>query len=334
MPFQVVFNTVQIPLPPVVLLTAGDVLNVACGTTVTLTGVVDKPENLPGHTIEWVQLDGVPVTLSDPNSLITSYAFTERSDKLFRLFIDRGTPEEQFKDVFVFHTPTSVANLKLPNAAYKRNIPAADFVECSTITGELTLVIGHPSDTVDRTPCSSTGEKPTTGIDFDFTISWVVPTAKPELIPHFLDSQLFYADTDTIASPRYTDPPGSTVTHSFFPGGENELKRYYILTRYNVSGNIIEGKSCIVDYTTIQIPAVHVIDDKTTIKLGNSGFERVNYGNIFEKEFSNSIISLANVGLNVNRFDNKGEFTESNGILSLSNAGINIIRYDPSGIGS
>ena len=336
MPFQVVFNTVQIGLPPVVLLSAGEDRNVACGDTVFLEGVVDIPENLAGHTILWQQIAGVPVVLSDPNSLSTSYSFVERSDKTFRLWIDKGETYQQFKDISVFHTPKSVCTMSLANSTLVKQLPVADIVECGTISGELTFSVPQPQlDQQDATPCQVTGEPPTAGIDFNFSVSWTVPNTKTELVPHFLDTQLFYADTDTSASPRYTDAPGSIVTHSFFPGGENELKTYYVVTRYEVAGVIITGQSCTVDYTGIQIPGIHAIDDTPlSMSLSDSTINLVKYGNLFLENESLNKMSLSNSSIQIVNYGNIALENACSSQMALSNSAINIIRYDPTGIGS
>ena len=336
MPFQVVFNTVQIGLPAVVLLSAGEDRFVACGNTVFLEGEVDIVENLAGHTILWEQMVGVPVVLSDPNSLATSYSFVERSDKTFRLWLDKGEIYQQFKDISIFHTPKSEMVMGLSNSKLTKNLPAADVVECTSISGSLTFTVPAPElGQPDRTPCQPSGEPPTGGILFDFSVTWTVPDTKTELIPLFLDSQLFYADSDTSASPRYTDLPGSVVTHQFFPGGELELKRYYIVTRYDVAGEIITGQSCTVDYTGIQIPLAHVIDDNPiSMGLSNPSIELVKYGNIFVENISDVSMGLSNPSIEIINYSNIYLESVSATEMGLSNPAINITRFDPTGIGS
>lgn len=336
MPFQVVFNTVQIGLPPVTLLSAGENRNVACGNTIFLEGTVDIVENLSGHDILWEQIAGVPVVLSSTNTLATSYSFVERSDKIFRLWLDKDTDFAQFKEISIFHTPTSVMDMSLSNSTVAIGV-IADFVECATISGFLTFFADIPSPTgpQDVTPCQPNGGIPTTGILFDFSVTWTVPDAKTDLIPHFLDSQLFYADSDIPASPRYTDAPGSVVTHHFLPGGENELKRYYILTRYSVAENIFIGQSCVVDYTGTKIPAGHVVDDRMKMVLSNSSIERINYSNFFLVNISPASMALGNssigrINYTNNFLNNLASATE----FGLSNSAINITRFDPTGIGT
>jgi hypothetical protein len=338
MPFQVVFNTVQIGLPTVVLLSAGSDRNVACGSTVNLEGVVDIPENLPGHNILWEQTAGIPVTFSNPNSLVTSYSFTERSDKGFRLWIDKGTPFQQFKEVFIFHTPTSVCQMSLSNSATIRELKA-DIVDSSSIIGQLTVGDTPPSPDgpVDRSPCQAGGDAPISGINFDLIVSWTVPTTKPEMVPFFLDTQLFYADSDTSASPRYTTAPGSVVEHHFLPGGENELKRYYVVTRYKIGGQIITGQSGEVDFTGFTIPTAHLIDDKASIQLSNSSTEVTRYTSIILIGTTvTGQMRLSAGEIEIQRYiPTKLEGPLSiQQVMRLSNSAINIIRFDPTGIGS
>lgn len=338
MPFQVVFNTVQIGLPTVTLLSAGSDRNIACGNLINLEGTVDILENLPGHAILWEQTAGVPVVLTSPNTLATSYSFVERSDKIFRLWLDKGTDFQQFKEVSIFHTPQSDVYMGLSNSETMVTLEA-DVVTCNDIVGELTVDVGYPNPDgpVDRTPCQLSGDPALTGLDFDFVVSWTVPTTKPEMVTYFMDSQLFYADSETSASPRYTDLPGTVVEHHFTPGGENELKRYYIVTRYKIAGRIVTGRSCTVDYTTgITIPSAHAVDDKVSLSLTNSSTEIVRHTSIrLTVPDTAREMRLSNPTTQIIRYRNIIE--ESLSVvpaMRLSASTINIVRYDPTGIGS
>lgn len=109
MPFQVSYSSKKSELPEVTLLSAGADQLILCGvSTIFLEATVDNPANLVGHTLEWEQLTGPPATTTTPNQLTTSYPFSDTVDKVWRFYIDRGTPAEQFADTNVFHTPTSV----------------------------------------------------------------------------------------------------------------------------------------------------------------------------------------------------------------------------------
>lgn len=70
----------------------------------TLTDI----SNLRNHTIYWKQMTGNPVVLFNPYSLNASYNFVENSNKRFRFYLDYNTNKEQYADIEVFHTPTSI----------------------------------------------------------------------------------------------------------------------------------------------------------------------------------------------------------------------------------
>lgn len=342
MGFQVVFNTTQLGIPQVVLISAGEDTFVACGSTVGLLGVVDIPANLPGHAILWEQLTGTPVVLSNTDTLGTSYPFVERSDKTFRLWIDKGLPEQQFKDVAVFHTPLTRVGQRITKGNSQRHIPHGDFVVCNTISGVLAPFIPIPRlGQQDRSPCQPDGGPPTSGIDFDFSVTWTVPDSETALIPFLIQSELFYVDTGLpVPNSVYLNvdfPPGSVVTHSFFPGGENELKRYYVETTYSVADNIIKNQSCEVDYTTTALPALHVIDDnpiilgllnprRTILRYANS--KKTTY-DIKGTSFSGHLSNFRRLTPTVLSYT---PYSRTN--TTFSGIRINIIRFDSSGIGS
>lgn len=337
MAFQVVFNITQIPLPPVVLITAGEDRNVACGNIVNLLGVVDKPENLPGHSILWEQLAGVSVILSNPTSLITSYSFIERSDKIFRLWVDKGKSYQQFMDISIFHTPKSDAATYLSNSTYIIKLPIPDVVECSSISGIMTVsvlppLLGQP----DRTQCQPDGGPPVSGANFSLSISWTVPNSISQIIPNFIETELFYADTNTpVLNAKYPDAPGSVVTHVFATGGELELKTYYVVSRYDVGGRMLTGKSCVIDFTTLPIPALHSIDDEMReISLSNSYTTLIKFTNSVFINVSDASINLSDSTVNIIKFGNITQSGSSNISSSLSNTAINISRFDPTGIGT
>ena len=77
-----------------------------CRNLDSLEGVIKG--DLTNHSLEWVQLTGEPVTFLTPiNELFVAFEFTSTDDKLFRLYLDRGTVWEQYADVWAYQTPTS-----------------------------------------------------------------------------------------------------------------------------------------------------------------------------------------------------------------------------------
>ncbi len=345
MGFQVVFNTTQLGIPQVVLLSAGEDTFVACGSVVNLQGVVDIPANLPGHAIVWEQLAGTPVVLSSTDTLATSYPFVERSDKVFRLWIDKGLPEQQFKEVSVFHTPLSQYSITHSYVNAKVGLPDADVVICGTLSSALNATIPITViDQQDRSPCQPNGDPPTAGINFNLDVTWTVPTAKTELIPFFTQSEVFYADTGVpVANSIYLNvdyPPGTVVIHSL-PNGENERKRYYIETTYviNTANNTTKGISCVTDGTGFNLPSLHVIDDEPmvithtmphiTLQRFTNPSQTV-YDEKAQISFSQPIVSDVSRYTGVYR---SGD-TETVRSISFSHSRINITRFDSSGIGS
>jgi len=77
-------------------------------TTISLHATLTDEFNVRNHTFYWEQLTGVPVILDNTDQLETGYSFVETTNKKFRFYLDYGTNKEQYKDVEIFHTPTSI----------------------------------------------------------------------------------------------------------------------------------------------------------------------------------------------------------------------------------
>lgn len=93
------------------LLSAGETIYLLCPPpTIEIQAVLSDITNLRNHTIEWVQVKGNTVVLSNADSLVASFPSTETTDKRFRFYVDRGTNNEQYKDLDIFYTPTTYAN--------------------------------------------------------------------------------------------------------------------------------------------------------------------------------------------------------------------------------
>lgn len=94
--------------------TAGEDRIVACTTQYQLEGYVDG--DLTGHSIEWEQIDGVSVTNWNPsrNVLNPIVTFDSLADNMvFRLYIDRNTPNEMFDDVVIYKSPTTFSTIAI-----------------------------------------------------------------------------------------------------------------------------------------------------------------------------------------------------------------------------
>lgn len=111
MPFinAVAYNNRPLIRPILLLDVTKDVL-VLCTNLVSLTATVQG--SVLGHTIEWTQLTGSPVTfIGDPASTDISFLYSDREDKIFRFYIDKNTGRDQFKDVLVSSTIADTPNL-------------------------------------------------------------------------------------------------------------------------------------------------------------------------------------------------------------------------------
>lgn len=106
MPFQVIFSTYQQPQGIITFFTAGEDQIITCATNVTLEATVLG--DITGHTFLWEQLTGDPVNwLTPQDQFVVQFEQINTDDKSFRFWIDKGTPFEQFDDVWTYNTPIS-----------------------------------------------------------------------------------------------------------------------------------------------------------------------------------------------------------------------------------
>ncbi len=110
------------------LQSAGDEQIVTCAPIVYLEAPVDGDMN--GHTFEWVQMTGIPtVTLMPGGNPLQAYYVVGAnigSDKIFRFYIDRNTQIQQYADVIVRTTPSSVIG-NIESGYVNGDIPALPF---------------------------------------------------------------------------------------------------------------------------------------------------------------------------------------------------------------
>jgi len=76
--------------------------------TIFLHATLTDESNTRNHTFFWEQMSGPEVILDNTDQLETSYSFVETTNRRFRFYLDYGTNKEQYKDVEIFHTPTSL----------------------------------------------------------------------------------------------------------------------------------------------------------------------------------------------------------------------------------
>lgn len=90
---------------------------VSCDDIITLQA---NPENsIVGHTVGWVQMTGTVVTwLTPQDDLDATFQQTlVRDDKIFRFYVDQGTPIERYEDILVTAIPTEYTP-SIPPAVY------------------------------------------------------------------------------------------------------------------------------------------------------------------------------------------------------------------------
>lgn len=95
------------------LLGAGKPQFIICnphGSPINLNPLLNDYFNHRNVVLEWEQLKGNITVLSTYDNYFSEYPFTDTSDKIFRLNIDKDTAKHQFGDFYVYHTPTSLHN--------------------------------------------------------------------------------------------------------------------------------------------------------------------------------------------------------------------------------
>lgn len=239
MPFQVTFSYKVNEAPPVILITAGEDQQAACQPTITLTAIVDVPANLPGHTLEWEQTEGNPVILSCPTCLSTTYNVTDQTDKTFRFWIDRGiNGKEQYDDVSVKHTPTSVCPQQTltPDAQETHGVPSSS-PECDSIIASAAVPAPVPGDSND-VPGAGVG------------ITWD-EVERVDLRPFVTQYTVYESgiavEVVPVGNERIYSPLLPTV--------------YQIFTEFIVNGIESSEYSCERDFTVLPVPSVVVIDE-------------------------------------------------------------------------
>ena len=110
MPFQVVYSS-RISAPGVITyFTAGEDQAALCSVNNTLEATVIG--DTEGHTFLWEQMSGNPIVWTSPtDQLLVTYNNPSAiyDDKVFRFWIDKGKPDQQYDEITVFGTPTAKA---------------------------------------------------------------------------------------------------------------------------------------------------------------------------------------------------------------------------------
>lgn len=283
MPFQVSYSNRPRIFQQVELVTAGEDQLHICTPTIYLEGIVNG--DLLGHTIEWEQIDGTLVTLVNANTLTPHFDFEDSTDKVFRLYIDRGTPYEQFDDVKIWKTPTSLGECFFNNnqqtyADVLDPLPVA----CDDITAEVEVIVPPPT--------SLQGEE--TGYIINYIIRWQHPgdTVKDLHIEQYR----VYENTLEVDRLPDTPIPNAGDIQGAAGGPPTETLEYYgtlaeyrIDTHYNIGGRNFVRESCVKDFTGLVTPSVVAYNDAVTgmnfpLAENQSKLELVKFSNIFLKD--------------------------------------------------
>lgn len=121
---------------PIAFLSAGEDQNVLCTSVIQLAGEVAA---VPGtYTFEWEQLSGTPVVLENSDTLSPWFLNPNTGDFVFRLWVNRGTPEEMFSDVEIFRNPAATASNVLANTPFN-SFPV--ILSGATVSSESNLLL-------------------------------------------------------------------------------------------------------------------------------------------------------------------------------------------------
>ncbi len=104
-----------VPKNDVVLVTSGTDQNQVCAAMIYLSATIIG--NTAGHTFLWEQLTGSTVTIIQNTTTTAYYLIVDSStDKVFRFWIDKGKFNEQYQDITIYATPTSILTNNIINS--------------------------------------------------------------------------------------------------------------------------------------------------------------------------------------------------------------------------
>lgn len=332
MPFQITLTHGRGAPAFIELVTAGpDQLHI-CTPTITLTAeIIGDPA---GHIFLWEQLEGTIVSLDTPNELSTDFAAVDSTDKLFRFWIDKGSPEQQFDEMWIFKTPFSDCPFSQDNDNSDFNISiTADPVACDDIIA--TFTISAPS------PSSPHGEEPLPPI-ITVPVEWQHPgdPLKDLYISQYevFENNVSVAFVPPIPPATIGDPLGPPADLLEYAGS---LSTYRIDTHYNISNiHVFTEPSCEKDFTGLVVPVIKIYNDTTAFSQDNTSslFGRVDFVFIQKSIPDPTVFSMDNTNREFNRIDfdfiKMEEQDNTSFSQSVGDNLINITRVDQQGIGS
>jgi len=272
MPFQVSFSIFKEAPGVIQYFSAGEDQNVICSPLVTLQATVIG--DLTGHQIIWEQISGHAVNFTTPLNQLT-VQFTPpaiNDDKIFRFWIDKGTIEQQYDDINVWTTPTSILIVDVPLPKNNTSIGSyGETVGCRAPA--LRAMFNYPLTKEEVATCSSYASKSLAwetvctdaGILTGYTLykkvsgSWVEVISLPptalrydtvevnvlyKLSAHFTDyNRSSTYDSNAVFFPTETDYPllhrtESNVNEYITVNGEQNIKEI-VLNSYSVASRTL-----------------------------------------------------------------------------------------------
>lgn len=264
-----------VPKNDVVLVTSGTDQNQVCAAMIYLSATIIG--NTAGHTFLWEQLTGATVSIIQNTTTTAYYLIADTStDKVFRFWIDKGKFNEQYQDITIYATPTSILKNNIINSINVDEIPDPNL----NVRGYNVFDDSFDSSiTFNSAAIYSSGS-----VD----IMWDLPSI------YYIGATDYYNMYKTLFNSTYLEvhdgsnwikyneayyndarvkavlPTGSLIrfASTYYRNGQNSNEIYYTIPEY-VSSNIILGyevlgrtKYSASEYMTMA-STIYVIDTKT-----------------------------------------------------------------------
>lgn len=172
-----------------VLLSVESTLSVTCSDYVTLNASLVG--DLTGHTFEWVQLSGEPVTWMEsryqPNVTFLQPAI--RNDKVFRFYLDRNTIYEKVGEILVTAIPTDYVTSSIGSI---RTVSSSSL---NSLSGELTYQYLLPAF---ESAGTTLVNNPNRSVVFSAVSQTLVPSIQPFSIQLLTKEGANYATVTTV----------------------------------------------------------------------------------------------------------------------------------------
>jgi len=315
MGFNVSYSIRTLTVFEIQLLSASDIVTAFCPVgDIILTADVSDEDLLDGHTLLWEQVAGTAVTLLNPASLVTSFPFGDTVDKTFRFYIDKGLPGEQYKDVYVYYTPTTVGAR-------------------GSCVGTVTLGKG-PGDVAENIFANAGPGAPVTGDFIDNVVpnpgvelTWDAPSG--DLADDIIKYEVY---KDAILQSTYY--PGDALSFNGGPG------TYIIKSYFDFQNNIINNDEVFDAASFFPANTVyHTVDDVASMESTISKSYNTIVRFTISKRNETDIVpqgSTSEAVINFARFTNKVQIPDLDIVPqgTMSDSFINITRTNPSGVGS